>query len=45
MPTEKTEEFGNVFEDVLRSKLHRSGYFHDIEDSESLFDSEMEEDS
>ncbi len=45
MPTDKTGEFGNVFEPLLKKKLERAGYFYVFEDNDRLFDDEHDEDS
>ena len=45
MPTDKTGEFGEVFEPIIRKKLDRSGYDYEFEEDNGLFDNEYDEDS
>ena len=46
MPKDKSEEFGEIFEPKLKSKLRRCGFKHyEIECDSDLFDDEFDEDS
>ena len=45
MPTNKSQEFGSVFEPAMKSKLEREGYDCEFEEDCSLFDNEYVENS